>query len=137
MWWGLLVGGNWCWDSKCVYEQVYQKVYVIYSVIGHLICCLVVVCDACIFHIVLRCLVFYFWVSSVVFPSVSYTHLDVYKRQECMYVPHLLLNHWTDFNQTWHKYFMPVSYTHLDVYKRQVLYCSESKIAVRLLIISL
>ena len=33
--------------------------------------------------------------------SVSYTHLDVYKRQ----LPHLLLNHWTDFNQTWHKYF--------------------------------
>ena len=20
-------------------------------------------------------------------------------------LPHLLLNHWTDFNQTWHKYF--------------------------------
>ena len=44
--------------------------------------------------------------------AVSYTHLDVYKRQPpivcmhlCMYVPHLLLNHWTDFNQTWHKYF--------------------------------
>ena len=53
--------------------------------------------------------------------SVSYTHLDVYKRQPFIwlrwnfgellcarprrFLPHLLLNHCTDFNQTWHKYF--------------------------------
>ena len=39
--------------------------------------------------------------------SVSYTHLDVYKRQGSTEVGTLFLNP------------QPVSYTHLDVYKRQ------------------
>ena len=58
------------------------------------------------------------------FGAVSYTHLDVYKRQvlerlsehtffetaKMLYVPAALLDY----------KFSPVSYTHLDVYKRQV-----------------
>ena len=39
---------------------------------------------------------------------VSYTHLDVYKRQAPRSAPHTLAQ------------FEPVSYTHLDVYKRQL-----------------
>ena len=57
--------------------------------------------------------------------SVSYTHLDVYKRQ----LRHLA----TGFYRIIHKISIqytyipmiklhPVSYTHLDVYKRQVIY---------------
>ena len=43
---------------------------------------------------------------------VSYTHLDVYKRQMHHYINH------TNCSYT---HTRPVSYTHLDVYKRQVL----------------
>ena len=57
--------------------------------------------------------------------SVSYTHLDVYKRQEDnMVVVSLAFNIGFDalckvFNADGIR---PVSYTHLDVYKRQVPY---------------
>ena len=45
--------------------------------------------------------------------AVSYTHLDVYKRQtlEALRPPKT--------NQNGIHYVKPVSYTHLDVYKRQ------------------
>ena len=57
---------------------------------------------------------------------VSYTHLDVYQRQDMVFLPvggndgvaaggiavHLI----------------PVSYTHLDVYKRQPLSCMEANV---------
>ena len=46
--------------SNCVCGSVCWIVYVIYNVLVHLICCLVVVCDICIFQIVQLCLVFYF-----------------------------------------------------------------------------
>ena len=59
--------------------------------------------------------------------SVSYTHLDVYKRQDVTSVPALWRNvslgrrtapinshRWAMYRRT-----LPVSYTHLDVYKRQ------------------
>ena len=54
-------------------------------------------------------------------PAVSYTHLDVYKRQ--------LLADREFVGEKWFNYLknegidfiIPVSYTHLDVYKRQVL----------------
>ena len=53
---------------------------------------------------------------------VSYTHLDVYKRQ-VIANPTLAVNH--DSSETGHIIFIgtlgPVSYTHLDVYKRQTL----------------
>ena len=59
------------------------------------------------------------------FESVSYTHLDVYKRQgfSCFCGALLVMafpvckNSATTF---------PVSYTHLDVYKRQCKYCIRS-----------
>ena len=58
-------------------------------------------------------------ISSRPFDPVSYTHLDVYKRQplRCfhrqVYSPvHTPPGHFVT----------PVSYTHLDVYKRQMLY---------------
>ena len=50
---------------------------------------------------------------------VSYTHLDVYKRQ-CCNRKHLTLSH-ISANLT--VCCRPVSYTHLDVYKRQVCDC--------------
>ena len=53
------------------------------------------------------------------FHTVSYTHLDVYKRQHYEYVKvgrrtffHLDVVGWPRV--------IPVSYTHLDVYKRQI-----------------
>ena len=46
---------------------------------------------------------------------VSYTHLDVYKRQGIMIVQCMLFT--LVVLSTYH----PVSYTHLDVYKRQVV----------------
>ena len=62
-------------------------------------------------------LIFY---GNVILPfivPVSYTHLDVYKRQECKWatntVVHLLEN------REYTGCLVTVSYTHLDVYKRQ------------------
>ena len=61
---------------------------------------------------------------------VSYTHLDVYKRQERIweFCLKIVKNQWImDLGgATWYLpclfgTFIPVSYTHLDVYKRQVL----------------
>ena len=53
--------------------------------------------------------------------SVSYTHLDVYKRQELTLVREdrvgLAAGESVVLPRAW-----PVSYTHLDVYKRQVKY---------------
>ena len=48
--------------------------------------------------------------------AVSYTHLDVYKRQCYSSCLPVILNSATDGHA-------PVSYTHLDVYKRQGLAC--------------
>ena len=60
--------------------------------------------------------------------TVSYTHLDVYKRQGLCY--HICTFFSTVFclfsfcTEGWHACdthtYMPVSYTHLDVYKRQI-----------------
>ena len=50
--------------------------------------------------------------------SVSYTHLDVYKRQHIKY--DMLIN--TKKSNERSDYTKSVSYTHLDVYKRQE-YC--------------
>ena len=57
---------------------------------------------------------------------VSYTHLDVYKRQgrgravhECQEHPAGAQDH------------PPVSYTHLDVYKRQFFGCADAGLPVR------
>ena len=47
--------------------------------------------------------------------AVSYTHLDVYKRQPLMCIEHGL-GKAAGFEQAEAQ---PVSYTHLDVYKRQ------------------
>ena len=46
--------------------------------------------------------------------AVSYTHLDVYKRQDYMCVIHLISNMRYTLRSL-----ISVSYTHLDVYKRQ------------------
>ena len=66
---------------------------------------------------------------------VSYTHLDVYKRQEvdrmdgAQFAKMLSDKHLFELNRMEYKYStvsvkefaeLPVSYTHLDVYKRQV-----------------
>ena len=51
--------------------------------------------------------------------AVSYTHLDVYKRQVIAYI--FLTWGLTGF-LSWVRLLGPVSYTHLDVYKRQMLY---------------
>ena len=48
--------------------------------------------------------------------TVSYTHLDVYKRQELL---QSLDNTIVSMKVTLSYYIEPVSYTHLDVYKRQ------------------
>ena len=73
--------------------------------------------------------------------TVSYTHLDVYKRQ-VQDVTKLLLELGTGFAFLGNQYQLnvggddfyidllfynlnPVSYTHLDVYKRQFLICSS------------
>ena len=50
--------------------------------------------------------------------AVSYTHLDVYKRQEHSSIFGSLLSRESIVNSG-NSYFNPVSYTHLDVYKRQ------------------
>ena len=61
--------------------------------------------------------------------AVSYTHLDVYKRQEfyaAIRTPEPFLPAGTviareqTYVHTFHKEDAPVSYTHLDVYKRQL-----------------
>ena len=63
-------------------------------------------------------LLFFFWLIVVHHRcspgSVSYTHLDVYKRQAILL---FLLLGWI------FSIIYPVSYTHLDVYKRQVYLC--------------
>ena len=57
--------------------------------------------------------------------AVSYTHLDVYKRQDSDFALRLYkFNDWFDRYLPKHRYIVeeiesPVSYTHLDVYKRQ------------------
>ena len=52
--------------------------------------------------------------------TVSYTHLDVYKRQHEK-MPVSFLNFKQGNSMTWLRIVCtPVSYTHLDVYKRQV-----------------
>ena len=78
-------------------------------------------------------------------PSVSYTHLDVYKRQtvdvlfihmggnkelvlpaselQSKLIPQLVRVLWCDFTRL-----KAVSYTHLDVYKRQGLYAPNRRI---------
>ena len=55
--------------------------------------------------------------------SVSYTHLDVYKRQVIELHGSVLRN----YCERCHKFYGidTVSYTHLDVYKRQLLTCSR------------
>ena len=56
--------------------------------------------------------------------SVSYTHLDVYKRQVLWTVITRTSGHYTverSFNMIYSHEVEAVSYTHLDVYKRQVL----------------
>ena len=57
---------------------------------------------------------------------VSYTHLDVYKRQSLLSVEYLDV--WQHEQHRRIVYGLlcvhPVSYTHLDVYKRQTQYCS-------------
>ena len=83
------------------------------------------------------------------FISVSYTHLDVYKRQLRTFheMPQFLLllihRHWRIQN-LWHQFFHlrmrvdhlqnvnSVSYTHLDVYKRQVTLCLANQTGVDL-----
>ena len=55
--------------------------------------------------------------------TVSYTHLDVYKRQDLFWLENLNLRGGfkkTIMDYIAGKYPDPVSYTHLDVYKRQV-----------------
>ena len=58
--------------------------------------------------------------NSRYYDPVSYTHLDVYKRQEKKESPIGVLWGW---GKPYHGKFIgsiiPVSYTHLDVYKRQ------------------
>ena len=59
--------------------------------------------------------------TSLMFVSVSYTHLDVYKRQAYS-DPDNTKREGLD-STVWPKAFErmePVSYTHLDVYKRQM-----------------
>ena len=54
--------------------------------------------------------------------TVSYTHLDVYKRQEIeipsIKADEVLIRH-THIGVNFIDTYFPVSYTHLDVYKRQ------------------
>ena len=55
---------------------------------------------------------------------VSYTHLDVYKRQVLAILGPIAfaISVWDGFQSTltqWICRYIPVSYTHLDVYKRQ------------------
>ena len=59
--------------------------------------------------------------------SVSYTHLDVYKRQEDEVTKEVVDENQTNLDQpvevrsSVHDTTGAVSYTHLDVYKRQVI----------------
>ena len=48
--------------------------------------------------------------------AVSYTHLDVYKRQDCT---QFYIGQTGRSFKLRYKEHIPVSYTHLDVYKRQ------------------
>ena len=59
-------------------------------------------------------------VTSLLFTPVSYTHLDVYKRQHYM-LPDGEEREFTkaDKDKVEEQMHAPVSYTHLDVYKRQ------------------
>ena len=53
---------------------------------------------------------------------VSYTHLDVYKRQDGINTKKLVVNPDEAANiRLMFEMYAPVSYTHLDVYKRQGL----------------
>ena len=51
--------------------------------------------------------------------AVSYTHLDVYKRQIQEYIKNQLEEDLANDQISLKEYMDPVSYTHLDVYKRQ------------------
>ena len=69
-------------------------------------------------------LIFVFLWLIVCIKAVSYTHLDVYKRQEwylwkkwCRQ-PGIIILYTYNQNNPYH--YTPVSYTHLDVYKRQI-----------------
>ena len=63
--------------------------------------------------------------------AVSYTHLDVYKRQVVLHsvVNRLMANkkELKDYYYSPESAYEPVSYTHLDVYKRQPLAFGISK----------
>ena len=59
--------------------------------------------------------------------AVSYTHLDVYKRQALNYPTEVADVLQTAMNDSYE----PVSYTHLDVYKRQ----SMMPMVIKLLIL--
>ena len=76
--------------------------------------------------------------------SVSYTHLDVYKRQIQADETPVLVNHdgrkagsksWMWVYRSGHLYqdrqIVPVSYTHLDVYKRQLFVSLDISIQPR------
>ena len=69
------------------------------------------------------------WAKLIVFvlftAAVSYTHLDVYKRQIllCWWLCWVLPVRWWPGHSA--GFSTPVSYTHLDVYKRQLGWCVE------------
>ena len=82
-----------------------------------------------------------FQVCAIIIISVSYTHLDVYKRQDGRLAgtpladnaspmagmdvngPTAVVNSLACCDELVPQSGMPVSYTHLDVYKRQLQYC--------------
>ena len=53
--------------------------------------------------------------------SVSYTHLDVYKRQKYNVPFHFIFKLLLLSETETERYIDSVSYTHLDVYKRQII----------------
>ena len=62
------------------------------------------------------------YVAGICVEAVSYTHLDVYKRQAvCRSNGHFPLYRAGDLRKRTAQDRSAVSYTHLDVYKRQVI----------------
>ena len=63
---------------------------------------------------------------------VSYTHLDVYKRQYIIYAKNWIVPRWGNLpleqvkTVEVERWLRAVSYTHLDVYKRQSLKCGKA-----------